>query len=164
MIRYAACILAFNIAALPALGSGGADENISLASLGEGERIEISYDSQGCFSPNQAELSFTSDGVEISELNGRANIPGFEDLSSDKLAKMDRYLQLLKKGELGGECSTIETYAVQIWKHNKLVNAYSAIDGSCAAEEDAEVYSPGVLVSEVENEAARQARARMMGR
>jgi len=163
MIKTAICALAIGLVAQPVSAAGGADD-ISLSELQPGERVEISYKSQGCFHNSEADLSFAPNRVEVSGMLGRPGVETIEALSPKELSQLDLYLARLKKGGFSGGCTTVDSYTVKIWKDGALVNSYTAIDGACATATEPGLVSPAMLVSRLENDAMKRARAEAMGK
>ncbi|MGJ8638254.1 MAG: hypothetical protein ACSHYA_02580 [Opitutaceae bacterium] len=111
--------------------------------LAEGERVEVTFSSSGCFHNSTELFIFKGSTVEVYQLAsiwseqtkessaGKGTRLGELVLSSDDLKKLDKLFKFYTKPAFGG-CTTVDTIKVEHYKEKDLLSTTDFQDGTCA--------------------------------
>ncbi len=107
----------------------------SFTSLAPGERVEVSYQSQGCFHWYDYSLIFQRDKEPTMTAYGigydsQSKEIGTLTLSRDDLTGLDKLIDFYRSGPLGG-CTTVDTVEVSVYLGDHLMAEEHFKDASC---------------------------------
>lgn len=127
-IHIVVCCIIVGLFVAPA----NAELPFTVSNLEDGERIEVHFDTRGCFHHSSSTLTFRKGRaiLEIGDLTGgRAELIS---LSSKDTFEIDNYLRFAdERGSIGG-CTTVDTYTLSLWRGNQLLETVKLRDATCS--------------------------------
>ena len=117
----------------------GANWDFSILNLQNSERVEISYQSRGCFHNTASSLVIEGEyAYTISHSSSGEKSEGIStkhELSWKEKEGLDRYLKRIAAGT-GTGCTTTDTIQLVFKRNGKTISEHSMIDGSCSRASD----------------------------